>query len=322
MRESETPAVRRLTALIRRQDGVVSRKQALECGVPPSYVRSRRRGGQWVAVFPGTYVTHNGSPTWIQRVWCAVLDAAPAVVSHESALQMLDGSGIGPVHISVDRRRNVPRRPGVVLHYRTGLAEVAVLDAHPPRMRTDYAVLDVAQDARSENAAVARMADAVQSGLTTADRLLHFLGTLSRARRGAFLRSALLDIRDGTCSVLEHRYLVSVERAHGLPVARRQAPTGAGRRGLRDAVYADWGLIVELDGRLFHDTADARDRDLERDLDAAVEEDLRTIRVGYGQVFDRACETAIKIAKILRRLGWTGELTPCRAAECPIRQCR
>jgi hypothetical protein len=45
-----------------------------------------------------------------------------------------------------------------------------------------------------------------------------------------------------------------------------------------------WGLIVELDGRLFHSSARARDHDLERDLDAPTLDRLETIRLGYGQV--------------------------------------
>ena len=45
----------------------------------------------------------------------------------------------------------------------------------------------------------------------------------------------------------------------------------------RDVEYDDF--VVELDGRLFHDDTAARDRDLERDLDAAVE-GKDTIRLG------------------------------------------
>lgn len=68
--------------------------------------------------------------------------------------------------------------------------------------------------------------------------------------------------------------------------------------------------MVELDGRLYHDTAAARDRDLERDLDAAIEAE-HTVRIGYGQVFDRACGTAAKIARLLQRRGWEGTAVGC-----------
>ncbi|WP_075052015.1 hypothetical protein [Gordonia malaquae] len=44
----------------------------------------------------------------------------------------------------------------------------------------------------------------------------------------------------------------AVERAHGLPAPLRQAPTGVGRPGFRDLDYPEWGVVVELDGRLGH----------------------------------------------------------------------
>ncbi len=69
---------------------------------------------------------------------------------------------------------------------------------------------------------------------------------------------------------------------------------------MRDAVYARHGLYVELDGRPFHDTAGARDRDFQRDLDTAVAGagDVLTVRLSYGQVCSRGCATVEKIARL------------------------
>ena len=82
----------------------------------------------------------------------------------------------------------------------------------------------------------------------------------------------------------------------------------------RDHEYDD-GLVVELDGRLFHDSAGQRDRDLERDLDAALD-GLETLRLGWAQVTDRSCATAGKVARLLVRRGWTGRPRRCGPA-CP-----
>ena len=49
---------------------------------------------------------------------------------------------------------------------------------------------------------------------------------------------------------------------------------------------------------------------MDRDLDAAVD-GQETVRVSYGQVFERACSTAQKIGAILQRRGWDGEVKPC-----------
>jgi very-short-patch-repair endonuclease len=77
--------------------------------------------------------------------------------------------------------------------------------------------------------------------------------------------------------------------------------------------YVAESLVVELDGRLFHDNATARDKDMDRDLDAAVD-GLNTVRVGWGQVFRRPCMTAQRIGRLLQRNGWTG--SPARCPDC------
>ncbi len=117
--------------------------------------------------------------------------------------------------------------------------------------------------------------------------------------RRAVLAGVLEDVATGTCSVLEHGYLTLVERPHGLPRGERQAEERDqdGRRMFRDVRYPD-GSVVELDGRLHHDSVVARDRDLDRDLDVAVS-GRRTVRLGYGQVFGRPCRTAARLAVIL-----------------------
>ena len=124
----------------------------------------------------------------------------------------------------------------------------------------------------------------------------------------------LSDVADGTCSVLEHGYLDLVERPHDLPAGQRQAP----RHGSNGRVYCDvdlpgLGLKVELDGKLFHTSTKDRDQDMERDLDAAVDGTAATLRIGFGQVYDRPCETAAKLALVMQRHGWTGQMTPCDA---------
>lgn len=91
------------------------------------------------------------------------------------------------------------------------------------------------------------------------------------------IEEAVLDL------AAEHAYLTRVERPHGLPRPRRQA-VPPGQRVLRDVDYEASGLVVELDGRLFHSSAGARDADLERDLDARLLDD----RVTCGSAGDRS----------------------------------
>lgn len=68
--------------------------------------------------------------------------------------------------------------------------------------------------------------------------------------------------------------------------------------------------MVELDGRADHTTTLDRDRDLARDL-AVVRSGRVTIRLGWGQVFDRPCDTPHDLAQLLRARGWTGAAGAC-----------
>ncbi len=294
---------------IERQDGVIERRQAHRCGWTDNDLRRMVRRRELRVVHRGVYVNHTGPLTWRQRAWAAVLGAFPAALSHHSAIL----PGAGPtIHIAVDRTRSVAPRPGVVVHYRSRLDDDVLWHLGPPRIRVEQAVLDVAANAADEATVVAALTDCLTgTRTTTVDRVLAVLPARPNLRRAAFIRAVLIDIRDGTCSTLEHGYLTLVERAHGLPTAARQAATEVGRRGFRDVAYRQWGVIVELDGRRGHDRAADRDRDLERDLDAVVGAELLTLRIGFGQVFGRPCSTARKVAAVLAGRGWPGTLRSC-----------
>jgi hypothetical protein len=135
--------------------------------------------------------------------------------------------------------------------------------------------------------------------------------------RREWITDVLRDVADGACSVLEPGYLTRVERAHGLATDRRQPPRTS-TKGLvyRDVEYTN-GLLVELDGRLFHDSTLQRDADFDRDLDAAVD-GHSTLRLSWGQVFDWPCWTAGRLAIILQRQGWVSPVKRC-GPECALK---
>lgn len=297
----------RIADLLVQQDGVITRAQILDAGATSSYIRCRIRQREWVAIYPGVYLNHTGEPTWRQRAWAAVHDAAPAALGAKSVTEF----GRGAVHLVVPIDHRVTKRPGVAVRMRDRFAESVDWNKGPPRLRVEEAALDLAAEARTEQAAIAVLTGIVGDRRTTAPRLIAAMALRGRISRRELLTGVLTDIQAGTCSVLEHRYLTKVERAHGFPVAERQVPTDVGRAGYRDAVYRDYGVVVELDGLLGHVDAASRDRDLERDLAAAAHADLRTVRLGVGQVMSRPCATATKLAAILASRGWTGRLRRC-----------
>jgi len=120
----------------------------------------------------------------------------------------------------------------------------------------------------------------------------------------------------GAYSALERRYLLQVERAHGLPTAARQRRVRLGSRTYyRDVAYRGLGVIVELDGRLGHDLAADRWADLDRDLATAKAGEL-TLRAGWGQVLQHHRLAAV-VGEVLLARGWAGPLRACSPG-CPV----
>jgi len=171
---------------------------------------------------------------------------------------------------------------------------------------------------------IAELGRAVQTRGTTAARLLTTLQARQRIHHRALLTDVLADVSAGAVSALERSYLVDVERAHRLPTARRQrrARTVEGIV-FRDVIYSIGSrrLVVELDGRLFHDTTRQRNRDFDRDLIARLAEN-ETVRLSWGQVRGRPCWTAGAIGQLLGSMGWADVVTSCSATCDPARVLR
>lgn len=305
----------RLSELLRDQDGVVTRRQVHDAGLEPHDLKRMLRRRELAVVHPGVYVDHTGPLTWLQRAWAAVLHAGPdAALTHGSAIRAAEGPGRRGVdeheiEVAIGADRHLTAQPGVRVRRLRGLDARVQSNLGPPRVRYDDAVIDVAMDARTRHDAIATLADACGGRRTTAARLLRTARSRPRLADRAWLTSILDDVAEGTCSVLEHGYLDRVERPHGLPEGLRQeCRRHAGATTYSDVFYG--GLVVELDGRLFHDSVQARDLDLARDLDAAVD-GVETLRIGYAQVFRDACATATKVGAVLQRRGWDGEPRRC-----------
>jgi hypothetical protein len=304
----------RLVPLLTDQSGVVSRRQAHEAGLAAHDLARLLRRRDLTRLHPGVYVDHTGEPTFVQRAWGAVQLYWPAALSGDSALRAAEGPGSRRdsrvVELVVDRHRHVSPPPSIRVTRSERFSDRVLWNVGPPRLRYEEAALDVAALAATELEAVGELSRAVQTRRTTAERMLWALRDRTRVPRRSWLAAVLRDVAQGTCSVLEREYLHRVERPHGLDVGRRQVRDRLGAGSVyRDVLYG-CGLVVELDGRLFHDTAAQRDRDFDRDLETAAR-GLSTVRLSYGQVLDRPCWTASRIAALMHRLGRPGGLRRC-----------
>ncbi len=177
-------------------------------------------------------------------------------------------------------------------------------------------VLDLADCAASLDDATGWVARACADGLTTPFLLRWRMGMRPTLRWRTALGATLRDVEEGAHSPLEHRYVNRVERAHGLPRAKRQARVVRGRRNqYRDVSYDEFGVCVELDGHAAH-PAEARWRDIRRD-NANAAEGIITLRYGWSDIMNRPCQVAAEIAAVLRSRGWTGTLKPCKKGCLP-----
>jgi Transcriptional regulator, AbiEi antitoxin len=317
--ESELPYP--LRNLARRQSGVVSRSQALRAGLSPGMIRFRVASGRWRQLHPGIYATFTGPPGRSARLWAVVLLSGPgAVLSHETAAELhgLTDRPAQDIHVTVPGQRRGKAIEGVSV-YRSARAVQAVLGgAYPPRTRIEETVLDLSQTARSIDDICGWVTRAFARDLTDEVRLREAMGVRPRLRWRADLHELIVAAAGGDHSVLEFRYHRDVEQAHRLPEPDRQVPfAGPGRRGRRDRVYQEYGVVVELDGRLAHPAEDSW-KDSARD-NAAAAGGKQSLRYGWSQVKWHACETAVEVAKVLRQRGWEGLPRPCSPA-CPVRR--
>jgi len=310
-----------LRYLAQRQNGIVSRSQALRAGLSPDMVKFRISSGRWRQMHSGVYATFTGVPSRGARLWAAVLLAGPgATLSHETAAELhrLADQAADTIHVTIPDRRRVRAVQGVRL-YRSARAVDAVQgNVYPPRTRVEETVLDLTQGADSFDDVCGWVTRAIARELTDQTRLNAAMSARPRLRWRADLHELIVAAAGGDHSVLEFRYHRDVEGAHGLPEPARQVPfvTSTGRRGRRDRVYEKYGVVVELDGRLAH-PAENQWKDKARD-NAAAAEGRQSLRYGWAQVRWEACTTAAEVARVLRLHGWDGRPKPCSPG-CPVR---
>ncbi|MFD4324937.1 hypothetical protein ACFWQC_09895 [Nocardioides sp. NPDC058538] len=319
VRERREDDARLLRAQVLMQDGVASHAQLTAGGVTKTDIERGLRRKELRRVHPRVYVDHAGPTTWRQRAWAAVLYAEPAYLCWTSVEEPRGRDDGAPIHVAIDHRRRIRPQDGIIVHRMTGLEQRAY-GGTPPRLAVEDNALAMAHDATKEIDAIARLAEVASRTYVTASSLRAALSRYPSVRRRPLLAALIGDLEAGTHSVLEHGYLTKVERAHGLPVGTRQAlRSGPAGTQLRDVDYAAYQLVVELDGALGHDSWRDRARDADRALDDLASAGSTTARLRFHQVFDTPCQTATRIARILRRNGWAGVMKAC-AEGCRMKE--
>lgn len=300
-RQDPSPA---LLALAESQAYTLSRKQCREHGLGPDVI-ARLIHSQWQVITPGVYAVHRIPIDWMARAWTGVLIGGEQAQVGGWAAAHLHGFAAEPRLIQIWVRKTPPRpRPGLFFR-RDGLERRPSRD-DLPRTGVVDTVLDVCERADADGIATL-IVDACNRTTVTTDDLRDAVERRATLGRRAMIRECLEAAAGGAESALERRFLRDVIEAHGLPMPHLQSWTSNASRV--DALLAEYGVVIELDGRKGHIGTGAF-RDLRRD-NRHQTQGLLTLRYGWDDVVNRPCEVARQIALVLMRCGWSGPLARC-----------
>jgi hypothetical protein len=310
-----------LDAVAKEQYGLLTRQQCLAASLTDDAIRWRLERGWWKGIHPGVYLTLRGRDDWWMYALGAQLAVNDAAWSHRTAAFV---HGILPrppstIELLVGHDRRVAAPRGAVVHRRRGDVNRFCDELHWPwRTTVEETILDVSA-ITSMDETFALLGRAFQRRLTTEDVILGRLSLRERHPHRTLLNAVLGDVAEGAESAMEIRYVRDVERAHGLPPGRRQFSPGRDGHQLHDVAYVEQRVLVELDGRLGHEGADARVKDGTRDRRGAASGWL-TVRAFWLDVAGRPCELAIEVGAVLSSRGRALQLRSCRRPSCAVRR--
>jgi len=282
------------------QAGAISRPQCLAAGVSDTVLARLLGNGDARRLANGVFAL--SQPSWLQDTWAGLLlggnDAVVGGLAAASLNGLLDPPRIIDIYTPASHtRRNGPWR----FHrlQRTG-------HGSPPHTDMEQTIVDLAGTISND-----QMVDLLVRARPTlnTNKALQLLAQHERHPGRIQLTKAIADLISGVNSVLESRYVRQVERPHKLPTPARQGrPLG---EHACDVLYKEYQLIVELDGRRYHEGRVASgDAILDnRHLLAG----YATMRFGWTDVTRAPCRVAREIATALTARSWSGRLKQCPA---------
>jgi hypothetical protein len=320
----------------------VTRQQLRTEGWTDDAIRWRVTSGRWSLIHRGVYLTTPGRDDWEVAVVAALLAVgSPSCLVGTSAGEAwglltkaeagsrspeprdgqggADGEGLAGrgsrtriVTVAVPLGRSGRSLPGITVSRSRQFHDRVHQTEWPHRTTVEHTVFDLSLG-HGPDRCIALMAKACQLRLATEESLASALEGRPRQPHRGLLREALGLVGDGAESAAEVRFARDVEQAHGLPTGERQEPAPGARS--RDSSYDEWGVVVEVDGRLGHVGWLNQQRDKRRDRKAAVGGTL-TVRGGWPDVAVTPCEFAADLGEIFATRGWTGRPRSCGREGC------
>jgi len=246
-----------LAQIARSQYDVVSRSQALECGMRRGTLEYRLRpDGPWRQILPGVYLTVTGTATAEQRETAALLYAGPqsvitgpvAVRRHNlrcaglNVLDVLIPAGIHRKSVGYVQIQRTTRMPGTL--YTTG----------PLRFTSPVrAVADAARGMTRFNDVQAVVCEAIQRGRCTLEGLVAELNDGPSAGT-RWYRMALSEVGEGIRSTAEAQLKYLIDRSDlDRPMYNADLYTLDGIfLGRPDAWFQSAGVAGEVDSVEYH----------------------------------------------------------------------
>ena len=276
----ERRVARAFWALVKRQHGVISRRQLFALGLSRHAINHRIHRGRLHPIYPGVYSV--GRPDLSRRGhWmAAVLACGPAAfLSHNSAAALY-GIRLSRAHEIDVVTRTVHRHPGIRIHRRKNIppGDVTTYDGIPVTTPV-CTLIDLAADL-PRNELEAALNEADLRGLIDLERLRAELEA-TPCRPGLAKLKRTIDRRTFTFtrSTLERSFLPIARRA-GLPKPLTRVYVNDFEV---DFYCPDLALVIETDGGRFHRTPAQQAADRRRDQ-IHTASGLTPLRFTHGQI--------------------------------------
>jgi hypothetical protein len=257
-----------LSAILRAQENVISRRQALACGLSNEAVVYRiRPGGPWQRLLNGIYLAQTGPPAVAQKDMAALLHGGPgSVLTGRAALRGL-GLTTGDPDV-FDVLVPARRRPGsvafVVIHRTTRMPRL-IREGQRSYALAPRALADAARRLTDLAEVRALIAGVVQRGGCPLPALTRELGE-GQIQNSARLRQVLAEVADGVRSVSEGEFRDLIKAARlPVPMFNARLFTADGDFiAVPDAWWPDAGVAGEVDSKEWHLSPDDWQRTMDR----------------------------------------------------------
>jgi hypothetical protein len=246
-----------LTRILRLQYDVVTRSQALECGMTRGAIEHRLKpDGPWRQLLPGVYLAVTGTAQPDQRNVAALLYAGPhSVITGPVAVRRHNvrcaGLNVIDVLVPAESRR---KSTGYVQIQRTTRMPGNLYTTGPIRFTSlARAVADAARAMTRPSDVQALVCEAVQRGRCTLEELVTELNEGPSAGR-RWYRMALAEVSEGIRSAAEAQLKRVIDRSDlEKPVYNADLYTLDGIfLGRPDAWFGRAGVAGEVDSREYH----------------------------------------------------------------------